>query len=171
MELAFTPQAGAATAMQMAGVLESTNGKFFLTDTTSKTRVELRGTDLAKFKGKSVQITGSTILGATAAGGASQVVQVTKIEQVNAKAAGRAAGAAAGGTAGAAAGGTAGAAAGGTAGAAAGGTAGAAAAGGGAGATIGGVGVWTVVIVGAAAAGLTVAGLAIAGAGPFASNP
>jgi hypothetical protein len=167
MELAFTPQAGAATAMQMAGVVESTNGKFFLTDTTSKTRVELRGTDLAKFKGKSVQITGSTILGATPAGGASQVVQVTKIEQLSARAAGRAAGAAAGGTAGAAAGGTAGAAAGGTAGTAAGGAAGAAAAGG----ATGGVGVWTVVIVGAAAAGATVGGLAIAGAGPFASNP
>src|ERR1039458_1548462 len=30
---------------------KSTNGKFFLTDTTSKTRVELRGTDLAKYKG------------------------------------------------------------------------------------------------------------------------
>ena len=171
MGLAFTPQAGAATAMQMAGVVESTNGKFFLTDTTSKTRVELRGTDLAKFKGKSVQITGSIIPGAAAAGGASQVVQVTKIEQLSARAAGRAAGAAAGGTAGAAAGGTAGATAGGTAGTAAGGAAGAAAAGAGAGATIGGVGVWTVVIVGAAAAGATVGGLAIAGAGPFASNP
>src|ERR1019366_6349573 len=114
----------AATAMQMAGVLESTNGKFFLTDTTSKTRVELRGTDLAKFKGKSVQITGSTILGATPAGGAAQVVPVTKIEKLSPRGGGGAGGAAAGGTAGAAAGGTAGAAAGGTAGTAAGGAAG-----------------------------------------------
>ena len=80
MGLAFTPQAGAAAAMQMTGVLEFADGRYFLTDTTSKTRVEIRGVDLVKFRGKSVQIVGSVILGATAAGGASQVVQVTKIE-------------------------------------------------------------------------------------------
>jgi hypothetical protein len=78
--LAFTPQAGAATSMQMKGVLESTNGKFYVTDATSKTKAELRGTDLAKFAGKAVQVTGSVIPGAAASGGASQVVQVTKIE-------------------------------------------------------------------------------------------
>jgi hypothetical protein len=66
--------------MQMTGVLEFADGRYFLTDTTSKTRVEIRGADLVKFRGKSVQIVGSVILGATAAGGASQVVQVTKIE-------------------------------------------------------------------------------------------
>src|ERR1017187_196898 len=37
MGLAFTPQAGAATSMQMKGVVESTDNKFFLTDVTSKT--------------------------------------------------------------------------------------------------------------------------------------
>ena len=85
MGLAFTPQAGAATSMQMKGVLESTGDKFYLTDVTSKTKAELRGTDLAKFMGKDVQVTGSVILGAAAAGGASQVVQVTKIEQLSSR--------------------------------------------------------------------------------------
>src|ERR1035441_620011 len=66
MGLAFTPQAGAATSMQMKGVVESTNNKFYLTDATSKTKAELRGTDLAKFAGKAVQVTGSVIPGAAA---------------------------------------------------------------------------------------------------------
>jgi len=150
MGLAFTPQAGAATAMQVTGVLESTDGKFFLTDSCTKTgtRVEVRGTDLAKFKGKTVQITGSIMLGVAVAGGASQVVQVTKIEQLS----DRAAKACAPGAVGAVG-----------------------AAGGGAGAakgTIFGVGVATAVVIGAAAvAGITIGALAIADAGPFASTP
>jgi hypothetical protein len=160
MGLAFTPQAGAATSMQMKGVLESQNGKFFLTDVTSKTRVELRGTDLAKFVGKSVQVTGSVILGAAAASGATQAVQVTKIEQLSsekAKAAGIGGGAAAGGAAAAGAAG----------GAAAAGAAGAAAAG----ATIAGVGVGTAVAVGAGvAAAATLGGLAVAHDLPFQSG-
>jgi hypothetical protein len=131
--------------MQMTGVLESTDGKFFLTDATSKTRVELRGTDLAKFKGTSVQVTGSVILGAAAAGGASQVVQVTKVEQLNAqaaKAAGLPVGAAVAG-AGAAAAGT----------------------------TVLGIGVAPAVVIGAAAAaGITVGAMAAAGVGPFSSS-
>jgi len=150
MGLAFTPQAGAATAMQVTGVLESTDGKFFLTDSCTKTgtRVEVRGTDLAKFKGKTVQITGSIMLGVAAAGGASQVVQVTKIEQLSDRAAKACAPGAVGATG---------------------------AAGGGAGAakgTIFGVGVATAVVIGAAAvAGITIGALAIADAGPFASAP
>ena len=40
--LAFTPQAGAAAAMQMTGVLEFADGRYFLTDTTSKTRAQTR---------------------------------------------------------------------------------------------------------------------------------
>ena len=148
--LAFSPQAGAATSMQMKGVLESTDGKFFLTDVTSKTRVELRGTDLAKFKGKSIQVTGSVIMGAAAGAGASQVVQVTKMEQLNAqdaKAAGLPVGAAVAGA----------------------GAAGAGAAA--AGATVLGIGVAPAVVIGAAAAaGITVGSMAAAGVGPFSSS-
>jgi len=138
MGLAFTPQAGAATSMEMKGVVESMNDKFFLTDITTKTRVELRGTDLARFKGKSVQVTGSVIMGAAAPGGASQVVQVTKIEQLNAQAA-TAAGLPAGAAVGAA-----------NTGAAVGG-----------GTTVLGIGVGPTVAIGAAAAaGITVGALA-----------
>ena len=160
MQMAFAPQAGAAASTQMKGVLESSNGRFFLTDTTNKARMELRGPDLAKFVGKSVQVTGSTIPGAAAAGGASQVIQVTKIEQLSqqaAKAAGLPGGAAAGGVA-AAGGAAAGAAGGAAAGAAA---AGAAAAGVGAAA---GIGTAAVVGIGAAvAAGGTLGGLIATG--------
>jgi hypothetical protein len=140
--LAFTPQTGAATSMQLTGVVEFADGKYFLTDTTTNTRVELRGPDVAKFKGKTVQVTGSVILGAAAAGGASEVVQVNKIEQKGKAVAGKVgagAGAAGAGAAGAAAGGA------------------AAAAGG---ATVLGMGVATAAVVGGAVvAGGVVAGL------------
>ncbi len=99
MGLAFTPQAGASTASQLKGTVESLNGRFFLTDVTTKNKVELRGPDLAKFVNKSVQVTGSLIPGAAASGGASQVIQVIKIEvlsQQTAPAAGLPVGAAAG---------------------------------------------------------------------------
>jgi len=71
--------------MKVTGVVERMNGRFYLTDTASRTRLELRGWDLAKFEDKPVQVTGSVILGATTSGGASQVIQVTKIEQLSAK--------------------------------------------------------------------------------------
>ena len=99
MGLAFTPQAGAATAMQMKGVLESTKRQIFPDRCQQQDQSGTPGNGSAQFKGKSVQVTGSVILGAAAAGGASQVVQVTKIEQLSAKAkaAGAAGGVAAGG--------------------------------------------------------------------------
>lgn len=150
MGLAFTPQAGAAASTQLKGVVEMTGGRYYLTDATTKNRVELRGPDLAKFAGKTVQVTGSVIPGAAAMGGASQVVQVAKIEQLSqqsAKSAGLPGGVAVG------AGGAAGAAA---AGAAAAGT------------TVLGVGVTTfVVAVGVVAAGATVGGLYAANGGTF----
>ena len=157
--LAFTPQAGAATSMQMKGVLESTNGRFYLTDATSKTKAELRGTDLAKFAGKAVQVSGSVIPGAAASGGASQVVQVTKIEQLSSQAA-KAAGIGAGAGGAAVAGG-----------AAAGGAAAAGAGAAVAGTTILGVGVGATIAIGAAAvAGITIGALAAAGDLPGQSN-
>lgn len=147
MGLAFTPQAGAPMSMKMTGVLESADGKYFLTDVTSKVRVEVRGADLAKFKGKTVQITGSIVPGVAAAGGASQVVQATKLEQLTTQAA-----KAAGVTGGVAAGGAA------AGGAVAGGAAAAT------GGTILGIGVAPAVIIGGAVvAGATVGSLMAAG--------
>ena len=161
--LAFTPQAGAATVVKMTGVLESTNGRLFITDKTTKVRAELRGMrSVSACQGKEVQITGSIVPGVAATAGASQVVQVAKVESSNSSCASAAGTAVVGGAAAAGAGAAgAGAAAGGAA------AAGAAAA---TGATIAGVSVATAVVVGgAAAAGLTVAGLAAAGT--FSSAP
>jgi len=67
------PQGGATSAFQATGVLESRNGKFYLTDSTTHVTVELQGTDLAKYVGKTVEVTGSTIPGAPVATGVSQV--------------------------------------------------------------------------------------------------
>lgn len=107
--LSFDPQAaGASTALKIKGTVESGDGRFFLTDTTTNVKFELQGTDLAKYDRKCVEITGSSIPGVTAAAGASQVCQVVTIQQVGCKkvaAAGAAgAGAAGAGAAGAGAG-------------------------------------------------------------------
>jgi hypothetical protein len=94
--------AGASTALKITGTLESLDGKFFLTDTTTNVKFELQGTDLAKYAGKQVEIAGSSIPGVTAAAGASQVCQVVTIKPAsNKKKAAGAAGAAGAGTAGA----------------------------------------------------------------------
>lgn len=106
MALAFTPQSGAATQVKMSGVLESSNGKYFLTDAATKVKVELVGSpDLAKFVGKRVDVAGSSMPGVQAAAGASQVVTVVTITAAsnNKKAAAAAGAAGAGAGAGAAA--------------------------------------------------------------------
>ncbi|MBZ5723963.1 MAG: hypothetical protein LAP87_03115 [Acidobacteriia bacterium] len=76
--LVFKPQAGAAQAVQLSGKLEQKSN--FLTDSTTNITVELQGTNLAKYAGQTVAISGSTIPGATAAPGASQVVEVESIQ-------------------------------------------------------------------------------------------
>jgi hypothetical protein len=102
MALAFDPQAaGASTALKIKGTVESGDGKFFLTDTTTNVKFELQGTDLAKYDRKCVEIAGSSIPGVTAAAGASQVCQVVTIQQVGCKKVAAAAGAAGAGAAGA----------------------------------------------------------------------
>jgi hypothetical protein len=78
--LAFEPQAGAAEAMNLSGVLEQKGGRFLLTDATSHVAVELQGPDLAKYVGQRVDISGSIIPGASPAAGAFQVVRVVSIK-------------------------------------------------------------------------------------------
>jgi hypothetical protein len=79
MALAFDtpPQASGNDAVKLSGKVTEREGKFFLTDATTKVTVQIQGTDLASFVGKNVAITGSVIPGVPAALGASQVVQVT----------------------------------------------------------------------------------------------
>jgi hypothetical protein len=78
--ITLDPQAGASAAVKMTGVVESRDGKYFLTDCTTHVTVELQGPDVAKFLGKTVEITGSSIPSATLAAGASQLVQVATIK-------------------------------------------------------------------------------------------
>jgi hypothetical protein len=147
MALAFDPQAAAAAAIKMTGVIESRSGAYFLTDETTKVTIQLlEGADVSKYVGKKVEITGSSIPGANLVGGASQLVRAVTVKPVGEK-----------GKAGAVAGAGAGAA--GVAAAA--GAAGGAAAGAGAAAGLSGAAVGA--IVGGVAVAGTVGGLAAAG--------
>ena len=76
--LAFDPQpqGGASTVVKVTGKLEFKDGKFLLTDCTTDTRVELRGTDLLQYNGKTIEVTGSDIPNVTLPPGVIQVVQV-----------------------------------------------------------------------------------------------
>jgi hypothetical protein len=142
MALAFDPQAGAAAAVKMTGVIESRSGAYFLTDETTKVTIQLlEGADVSKYAGKKVEITGSSIPGANPAGGASQLVRAVTVKPVGEKGKAGAVAAAGAGAAGGAAGGAA---------------AGAGAAAGLSGAAIG-------AIVGGVAVAGTVGGLAAAG--------
>ena len=146
MALAFDPQAAAAAAVKMTGVIESRNGAYFLTDETTKVTIQLLdGADVSKYVGKKVEITGSSIPGASPAGGASQLVRTVTIKPVGGK--GKAGAVAAAGA--------------GAAGGTAAGTAGGAAAGAGAAAGLSGAAVGA--IVGGVAVAGTVGGLAAAG--------
>jgi len=91
MELEFDSQAGASTAVKIAGVVELRNGNYFVTDATSRVTFQLQGSDLARYVGKRVEITGAVIPGATPLGGASQVVQAASIQLSGGGAAGAAA--------------------------------------------------------------------------------
>jgi hypothetical protein len=80
MALAFEPQS-AASAVKVSGVVETKDGKFFLTDACANVRVELLG-NLASQVGKRVEIGGSAVPGAVPVGGASQVIQVVTVQAV-----------------------------------------------------------------------------------------
>jgi hypothetical protein len=79
MALAFDvpPQAGGSTAVTMTGMVTVKDNKYFITDSTTNVTAELRGGDIAKYSGKTAQISGSIIPNATPAPGASEVVQVS----------------------------------------------------------------------------------------------
>ncbi len=77
MAVDFEPKSGIMTSTNMTGVLEVRDGRFYLTDKTAHVTAELRGADLAKYSGKTVEVGGDIIPGTTPAGGASLVVQVT----------------------------------------------------------------------------------------------
>jgi hypothetical protein len=77
------PQGGASSAMKLSGCVEKVliEGKpyYFLTDSTTKTKIQLQGTDIEKLAGKVVQVEGSPNSTVSPARGASQVMVVVKV--------------------------------------------------------------------------------------------
>jgi len=79
MALAFQPQAASSSTIKVGGKLESSNGRFYLTDCNTKVRYELQGASLASHVGQTVDVAGTGISGAKVGTGVSQAVQVTTI--------------------------------------------------------------------------------------------
>jgi hypothetical protein len=78
--LAFTPQdAGAMAPATLTGVVRKTGEVYVLTDTTSNVTVQLSGGGVEKYVKHMVKVTGTPGTG-TAAGGASQIIMVTNVE-------------------------------------------------------------------------------------------
>jgi hypothetical protein len=78
MPLSFMPQAGGANSFSSTGCVLQKSGAAILVDDTGNQVFELRGSDLRKAVGNKTMVTGTIDSSATAAGGASQVVKVTK---------------------------------------------------------------------------------------------
>ncbi len=74
-------------AVDITGVLQKHDGKFYLTDDVTKVKMELVGKDLAQFVGKLVHITGTLGPAETASAGASEVVIVATAAKAAAAAA------------------------------------------------------------------------------------
>jgi hypothetical protein len=80
--LEFEPQAaGAAAPVKLTGVVVKSGGKYYLTDLTTRVRVELRGPGLQSMVGEQALVTGTVDAAATSAS-ASQVINVTSISAV-----------------------------------------------------------------------------------------
>jgi len=73
-------EAGASAPSQVSGCLQREGTHYILRDTTTNTVIELIGTDLDKYVGKQVTVTGSVDSSVTPAPGATQVIQVTNLK-------------------------------------------------------------------------------------------
>lgn len=103
-EMSFEPQESGAATTKASGILAIKNGHFILVDRVTNVTLQLQGPGLDAHVGKLVEITGTVDAGAPTVPGASQLVNVTKINPL-VKSRAVAGGAAAGGTAAATAGG------------------------------------------------------------------
>src|SRR5262249_6046978 len=83
----------------LSGVVQQENGRFYLTDDTTKVKFELHGSNLKSLTGKHVHVTGSMETSQTVAVGAPQVVTVGTATTEGVAAAGGAPGTAAAGAA------------------------------------------------------------------------
>jgi hypothetical protein len=82
MELAFDAGGQGTAAVNITGILQVRNGNYYITDPTAHVTIQVQGSNLARYVGKKVEVTGSQVPGATPAGGASELVQVTSITPV-----------------------------------------------------------------------------------------
>jgi hypothetical protein len=78
--LAFTPQdAGAMAPATLTGCVRKVGEFFFLTDTTSNVTVQLMGGGIEKYVKHTVTVTGTPASGSTPAAGASQVLNLSNV--------------------------------------------------------------------------------------------
>lgn len=94
--LSFAEQAGASTPTSLCGKVVRSDGKLMLTDTTTRVTVELRGTDLDRYVGKSISVSGNMV-----GSGALQVLNSPRLDSCGVGPAGAAGAAGAGAGAGA----------------------------------------------------------------------
>lgn len=75
-------QAGASAPWSMSGCVLERDGRYLLQDQTTGVTVELRGAGLASSAGRTVAVTGVVVPSAQPAQGASQVIQVSTVKQL-----------------------------------------------------------------------------------------
>ncbi len=73
------PPDGAAPPTKLTGVIEKKGDHYFIQDETSHVTVEIQGEEVSSQVGKRVELEGAVVDGASPAGGASQLIHVTKV--------------------------------------------------------------------------------------------
>jgi len=77
---------GHHTSIQLTGKVTAKNGKYLLTEEKKHLTVELRGTDLERYAGKTVTVTGEVLADAIPVPGATEVVLISDVGIVVGKA-------------------------------------------------------------------------------------
>ena len=79
--MSFLPQGAASTAFEMTGCILQKGSAALLSDIAGNQIVEIRGKDFRKAIGNQYRVMGTAVAGATPAGGASQVINVSSATQ------------------------------------------------------------------------------------------
>lgn len=87
-------RAAAGSSATLTGILTKEGGRYFLTDETTKVKVEVRGSNLQSMLGRRVTVVGTVVVDGQPAAGAVQILAVSSITATPAAGAGGAAGAA-----------------------------------------------------------------------------
>ena len=80
--LSFRPGAGGADEFKISGCLLVKDKHYIVVDTAGSQTVEVRGDKLAGAVGNRVEVTGTAVATGKPVAGASQVIQVTKIDEI-----------------------------------------------------------------------------------------